>query len=134
MLNKTLKAYPDIDIDLHEIPLTRAVATTIKTDGRGGVIVVCYRGTDVLKTTGKMIALDNGGWITKTTARRINDASVLFGLGIRVRVKANKYRVDYDFGRKSIPWNGKTLHLVRPPVGKLPLPVNETLTKKTEDK
>ena len=52
-------------------------------------IVVRYHNTDVISLTGNIVTLNNGGYETVTTKRRMNQASIQWNLGIVV------YQVDY---------------------------------------
>ena len=60
----------------------RGVATTITTTN--GVTIVIYHNTKVVKWDKDKITLDSGGWRTKTTKNRMNQASNQFGLGFQV--------------------------------------------------
>ena len=47
-------------------------------------IVVRYHNTDVVAVNGNIVTLNNGGYETSTTKRRMNQASNQWGLGISV--------------------------------------------------
>ena len=48
------------------------------------ILIVRYWNTDIVKITKDSIMLDNGGFYTATTKRRMNQASLQFGLGFNV--------------------------------------------------
>ena len=48
------------------------------------ILIVRYWNTDIVKVTSTSIILDNGGYYTATTKRRMNQASLQFGLGFNV--------------------------------------------------
>ena len=52
------------------------------------VTMVCYHNTPVVKiketSSGKCVILNNGGWYTATTKRRMNQASNQYGLKFNV--------------------------------------------------
>ena len=47
-------------------------------------IVVRYHNTDVISLNGNIVTLNNGGYETPTTKRRMNQASIQWNLGIVV--------------------------------------------------
>jgi len=59
------------------------VATKIRRDENGNVFVR-YHNTDVVTITDHSVILNHGGWITRTTLRRMNQASEQWNLGYRV--------------------------------------------------
>jgi len=61
----------------------------------GGNIVVTYQGTNVVTFNDKTIILDPNGWWTKTTKRRMNQASEEYDLGYWVYQKTGQWYVDY---------------------------------------
>lgn len=52
---------------------------------------VIYHGTEVVKFDGVHITLNSGGWQTKTTLRRFNQAATYWGL------KFSVYQKDFDW-------------------------------------
>lgn len=83
--------------------------TTYK-DNNKGFVRVTYHQTDVVKTTSKTITLDTGGYFTATTKKRMNQASLMWGLGYTVYAKAGKWFVDYldtklEFKGKKLTFN-----------------------------
>lgn len=77
----------------------------------GNNTVINYRGTNVVTFNKDTIVLDPNGWWTKTTKRRMNQASDEHGLGYWVYQKQGQWYVDYD-GR-TIPFNGSLVILDR---------------------
>lgn len=84
----------------------RGVATKVRHDG--GYIIVRYHNTDVIKFTSGVIRLDNGGWITATTALRINQACHQYGLNVGVSRKQGKMFF-YDESGVKHPFRSNTL-------------------------
>lgn len=66
----------------NKIPLKRKTATRVYSDN--GKTCVQYHNTIVIKWDENSITLDSGGWKTKTTKERINQASDTHELGIGV--------------------------------------------------
>lgn len=64
----------------------KGVATNIRTEGEpGSRLTVCrYHSTDVVSFNDHFVYLNTGGWRTKTTKVRMNQAACQFGLGFRV--------------------------------------------------
>ena len=56
---------------------------------------VCYHNTEVVKITDDKIILNSGGWLTATTKRRMNQASLTYGLGFSVYQVNYTWYVDY---------------------------------------
>ena len=56
---------------------------------------VCYHNTEVVKITDNKIILNSGGWLTATTKRRMNQASLTYGLGFSVYQVNYSWYVDY---------------------------------------
>ena len=56
---------------------------------------VCYHNTEVVKITDDKIILNSGGWQTATTKRRMNQASLTYGLGFAVYQVNYSWYVDY---------------------------------------
>ena len=56
---------------------------------------VCYHNTEVVKITDNKIILNSGGWLTATTKRRMNQASLSYGLGFSVYQVNFSWYVDY---------------------------------------
>ena len=59
------------------------------------VLIVAYHNTPVVKVTDKEIILNTGGWYTATTKRRMNQASLSYGLGFAVSQVNFSWYVDY---------------------------------------
>ena len=57
-------------------------ATTVRQEGN--TTIVRYHDTDVVSFDDSVVTLDTGGWFTKTTKARMNQASAQFNLGFRV--------------------------------------------------
>ena len=66
------------------------VATTVRT-GEDGMTRVVYHSTAVVAFNDKIIKLDSGGWLTKTTKLRINQAANQYKLGFQV------FQKDFDW-------------------------------------
>ena len=76
-----------------------------------GMRVVRYHDTDVVAWDHKVIILYHGGYQTKTTKLRMNQASKEFGLGYRVWQKDFKWYVEYE--GETHEFSGLTLELTR---------------------
>lgn len=63
----------------------RGVATFIRTEY--GDTIVRYHQTDVVRFNTREIILNTGGWNTRTTVTRMNQASNQFGLGYNVSIR-----------------------------------------------
>jgi len=59
------------------------------------VTMVCYHSTPVVKITDDEIILNSGGWLTATTKRRMNQASLQYNLGFAVYQVNFSWYVDY---------------------------------------
>ena len=59
------------------------------------VTMVCYHNTPVVKITDDEIILNSGGWLTATTKRRMNQASLQYNLGFAVYQVNFSWYVDY---------------------------------------
>ena len=59
-------------------------------------INVRYHNTDVVSFNDEEFILRTGGWYTKTTKDRMNQASNQFGLGYRVFQKTFEWFVEYQ--------------------------------------
>ena len=73
--------------------------TSIKTttdDNSNMAVAVRYWATDVVKFDNDKIILNNGGWYTSTTKKRMNQVSKEFNLGFYVYQKNYDWFVDYD--------------------------------------
>ena len=57
--------------------------------------MVCYHSTPVVKITDDEIILNSGGWLTATTKRRMNQASLQYNLGFAVYQVNFSWYVDY---------------------------------------
>ena len=72
------------------------------------VTMVCYHSTPVVKITDDEIILNSGGWLTATTKRRMNQASLQYNLGFSVYQVNFSWYVDYK--EDTIPFeDGLTL-------------------------
>tara|TARA_R110002020_G_scaffold268289_1_gene483496 strand:- start:454 stop:720 length:267 start_codon:yes stop_codon:yes gene_type:complete len=59
------------------------------------VLIVAYHNTPVVKVTNTEIILNTGGWYSATTKRRMNQASLSYGLGFAVYQVNHSWYVDY---------------------------------------
>ena len=74
-------------------------------------IVVRYHNTDVISLTGNIVTLNNGGYETPTTKRRMNEASDAFmpgGMGFKVFQKDFEWYIKRDNG-DVYHWEGQTI-------------------------
>jgi len=55
------------------------------------ILIVKYWDTNIVQVTSSSIILDNGGYYTATTKRRMNQVSLQFGLGFNV------FQKDYEW-------------------------------------
>lgn len=85
------------------------IATSIRTEN--GFTIVRYHNTDVVKYTSGLIALDTGGYFTATTKRRMNEASVTFGLHYHVYQAKRAWFCSYR--GFTLPFVGNVLTLNR---------------------
>ena len=90
-------------------PLKSKVATKVYHEGAG--VRVRYHETDVVTTTPKSILLNTGGWFTSTTKKRMNEASVAFGLGFTVYQEKKAWHV--NFNGQVLDFRGDVLELAR---------------------
>ena len=74
-----------------------------RVDKNDNVIRVRYWNTDVVTVGPEFIVLDNGGYWTNTTKRRMNQASEEYGLGYHVFQKKGDWFVEY--GNKTLPFS-----------------------------
>lgn len=86
------------------------VATTIRKEGLETKIR--FHQTDVVSFDDNQIKLDTGGWFTKTTKTRMNQASHQFNLGFRVYQRKGFWYVFYH-GKVYSFSNSQTLILNR---------------------
>ena len=68
------------------------------TGDRQGVTVCLYHSTEVVAFTADKIYLDNGGYETSTTKRRMNQMSEIFGLFYKVFAKNFSHHVETRAG------------------------------------
>jgi len=87
----------------------RGVATKVFEDDTDKIVK--YHNTEVVRFNKKRIKLDTGGYDTKTTRRRMNQASNEFKLGYRVYTKNGETLVDFD--GLTIRFTGNVLELER---------------------
>ena len=59
-------------------------------------IKINYHHTTVVQFNDKVIILKNNGWFTLTTKKRMNQASIEFGLKFNVFQKNKKWYVNYN--------------------------------------
>lgn len=71
-------------------------ATTISNDGVH--TIVTYHATQVVKFNDKEIILNTGGWRSKTTKSRMNQASNQFNLGYKVWQECGEWYVMWAGG------------------------------------
>jgi hypothetical protein len=83
---------------------------TVVVDNKNGKQVVLHQ-TIVVKFDDKKIQLNNGGWVTTTTAVRMNQASNEYGLGYYVSRKGGEMFA--SFKGETIKFEGPTLTLTR---------------------
>ena len=84
-------------------------------DPETGCGVVVYRGTPIVSWTPDQVILNNGGWWTRTTKRKMNQAANQFGLNFHVYTVKHQWTVAGPDGTEA-PWgNGKTetTHVLR---------------------
>lgn len=72
---------------------------------------VRYHSTDVVRFTDDYILLNTGGWFTQTTKRRMNQASLEYGLGFNVYQKNHVWYATHK--GKTYTFNGNKLLLQR---------------------
>jgi hypothetical protein len=72
---------------------------------------VLFHDTPVVTFDERTIELDSGGWWTRTTKVRMNQASQEFGLGFRVFQKQNKWFV--EFQQETLPFKTESILLDR---------------------
>lgn len=88
------------------IPLKKKVATSVRSED--GFTCIKYHQTDVVQFNDQFIILNNGGWLTTTTLKRMNQASKDFYLGFHVYQKNFTWFVNYL--DKTIPYlNGMVI-------------------------
>jgi len=90
------------DDDFSSHGQTQTIGThATSTKRRGNYVTVTYHDTDVVKWNPDKndVILDNGGWFTKTTKDRMNQASNQYGLGYSVFQKDNRWYVKFDSGK-----------------------------------
>jgi hypothetical protein len=56
-------------------------------------LIVRYHDTDVVRVSSTLVYLDTGGWFTKSTKDRINQAANQYDLGFNVHQKARQWFV-----------------------------------------
>jgi hypothetical protein len=74
----------------------------------GGVV---YHDTRIVCWGPQDIILDNGGWFTPTTQRRMNQAAEAYGLGFHVYQDKGEWFADYR--GKALKFEGRTLTITR---------------------
>lgn len=86
----------------------KTATKVIKTDE---MISVIYHKTEVVKynTTTKKLVLNTGGWLTKTTKTRMNQASNQFNLGYSVKQIKGQWLVSIE--NKEIIFNDDKLEI-----------------------
>lgn len=78
----------------------------------GGIITVVYHRTPVVEVNRNsgMITLDNGGWRSRTTLLRMNQASQQYGLGYSVYQRKGQWYVD-DCNGQTTEYVGRVFQL-----------------------
>jgi hypothetical protein len=92
--------------------------TATKVERYLGEVTVRYHNTDVVRITECSVILNHGGYITRTTIRRMNEASKEWNLGYSVRVVRGTpviywggVEIDWiDSNRFTIMWDGNPLN------------------------
>jgi hypothetical protein len=69
-------------------------ATAIFSDDH--YMMVVYHSTAIVKWNSVEIILNSGGWLSATTKKKMNQASLQFNLGFSVYQKDFSWFVDYD--------------------------------------
>jgi hypothetical protein len=78
---------------------------------REGVLIVTYHATAVVVASPSIIRLDTGGYFTRTTKVRMNQASVQFDLGYKVYQNRGSWFVDTN--GTTIPFDGDSVEFAR---------------------
>jgi len=81
-------------------------------DPATGCGVVVYRGTPIVSWTPDQVILNTGGWQSRTTKRKMNQASNQFGLGFGVYQVKGNWTVRQPDGQE-VPYAGDTVHAMR---------------------
>ena len=88
---------------LNEVDMSRvgsgATTTGVRDDG---MRVVTYHTTPIVQFNDEKIVLDSGGWKSRTTRNRMNQAANEYGLGIRVRQRNGDWFV--EIGSETLPF------------------------------
>ena len=90
--------------ELKEVGLGSLVGkhqTSINWNYANSVLAFKYWYTDIVKVTATEVILDNGGWYTSTTKRRMNEIAEALGFDFRV------YQKDYNWYVEVNDLNGK---------------------------
>ena len=82
--------------------------TTVATDTQG-VTRVTYWATPVVTIARSHATLESGGWRTRTTKLRMNQASMEYGLGFHVRQVNYRWLVDMPHGEVTPYVDGMTI-------------------------
>lgn len=84
--------------------------TKVNTNAKGQTEVI-YHETAVVTYDFEQIILNTGGWWTRSTKTRMNQASEALGLGFRVFQKAGDWFVDYKDNVQ--PFQNDTITMAR---------------------
>jgi len=90
--------------------MLKSYKTTVFED-RFGFTNIIYHSTSVVAFNDNEIILDTGGWYTKTTKERMNEASRTFNLGFSVYQKNYQWFIDYQ--GQTIPFDNSVKTLTR---------------------
>lgn len=72
-------------------------------------VKIFYHATAIVEIRKNSVTLNNGGWATVTTKRRMNQAAKFFGLAFRVFQR--NFQWFAMFAGQTIPFNGNLLEL-----------------------
>ena len=81
--------------------------TTWAETGESGVVT--YTNTNIVSWTKGKIILRSGGWESVTTKRKMNQASIQFGLGVSVYQRKGVWYVDTPFKTGVLFKDGMTI-------------------------
>jgi hypothetical protein len=87
------------------------VATSVYVDPADGMTKVIYHGTPVVSFDAQKIVLNTGGYVTATTATRMNQAANQFNLGYYVSRRGGTMYAKVQ--GQDVPFNGPTLTIDR---------------------
>ena len=96
-------------IGTHKTTIKTSSVNTLPNGQPNKITSVCYHNTIVVKFDNYKIELDNGGYYTPTTKRRMNQASEEFNLGFKVFQKDYTWYCKYE--NKFFSFTGNRLTL-----------------------